>query len=37
MVNQDCVYGNFRLNYSTVDEEKIELGIKVLGEVLKSI
>jgi len=37
MVDQNKVCNSFRLNYSTMSEEKIEEGIKILGEVLKNI
>ncbi len=37
MVDQGGIYGNFRLNYSTVGESKIEQGIKTLGKVIENI
>ncbi|WP_341444408.1 PLP-dependent aminotransferase family protein [Petroclostridium xylanilyticum] len=37
MADMEKPCSSFRLNYSTMTEEKIEQGIKTLGEVLKSI
>ncbi len=37
MVDIDKKNSSFRLNYSTMSEEKIEQGIKTLGEVLRNV
>jgi len=37
MVDQNKICSSFRLNYSTMTEDKIEQGIKILGEVLKEV
>ena len=34
MIDEKKTYGTFRLNYSNMSSEKIELGIKLLGNVL---
>jgi len=34
MIDDQAVYSTFRLNYSNMSSEKIELGIKLLGNVL---
>ncbi|MHC5228206.1 aminotransferase-like domain-containing protein [Enterococcus sp. LJL99] len=35
--DQDATSGTFRLNYSNMSEEQIEIGIKRLGELLKEL
>ena len=37
MTDVDEVTSSFRLNYSTMDDESIVKGIKILGELLKSL
>ena len=37
MIDDKKPYSTFRMNYSTASEEKIEEGIKKMGEVLREV